>query len=597
MLHGSTPEWIEIHNTSGQTIELNGLIISTTVRDGSGHQTEYCHTITHNGPLFLNAFQYFILAGSSVINGSAPNYRYTNVVLPDDNGGKISVYNQSGELLTGIEIPFFQRPITFPVRTLSNCALIWYLTDPSFRASNLCNISPPITSVFVRDITGLSFIDPQTCQTSTTRFNRIVWDPIGDKIYGDPTFQLTAVSTTGLPVTYELISGPVQIAENLVTIIGTGDVTIRAFQAGDSSYPPAEASQTFHISKKSQLISFPEIGTIDLSNPNFTTAAISDANLPLQFFVSGPVFHSVAQNFTVLGIGAASIMAIQPGNENYLAAETVLRSFNITDNTGTNGTRSVWFADLDGDGFGDGNTSVASCFPLTGFVQNNQDCDDTRSTIKPGVLEIKDGIDNNCDGRIDEGFSTPTMLPLTLTAVCTDYPLVSRRWKITNPNTSPIRVDWEITESIERSWIDIPAGESFLTTLYVLKNQNILKIYWHDEKGIKQSIQQSSITTKCAKGSAAGRLSGESESGATADVKPMMTVFPNPTNSRITVEIDSEVEEQAEVQVISESGVIHEERAVRLDRGANFITYDLSNLSQGLYFVRTGNSTARFLKE
>ena len=37
---------------------------------------------------------------------------------------------------------------------------------------------------------------------------------------------------------------------------------------------------------------------------------------------------------------------------------------------------------------------------------NTVDCDDYDANVNPGSTEFCDGIDNNCDGEIDEGVST-----------------------------------------------------------------------------------------------------------------------------------------------------------------------------------------------
>lgn len=60
------------------------------------------------------------------------------------------------------------------------------------------------------------------------------------------------------------------------------------------------------------------------------------------------------------------------------------------------------FADTDEDGFGDPETAMKTCEAIAGFVEDDTDCDDTLDTVNPSVAEVCDGIDNNCDGVLDE---------------------------------------------------------------------------------------------------------------------------------------------------------------------------------------------------
>ena len=63
----------------------------------------------------------------------------------------------------------------------------------------------------------------------------------------------------------------------------------------------------------------------------------------------------------------------------------------------------IWYADGDGDGYGDPDSGAASCDPKQGYVDNGEDCDDTNPTALPGESEVCDGVDNDCDGDTDEG--------------------------------------------------------------------------------------------------------------------------------------------------------------------------------------------------
>lgn len=65
----------------------------------------------------------------------------------------------------------------------------------------------------------------------------------------------------------------------------------------------------------------------------------------------------------------------------------------------------VFFVDADDDGFGGPQTVTVACGepqpPLT--ANNNFDCDDTDPDVHPGVQEVCDGIDNDCNGAADDG--------------------------------------------------------------------------------------------------------------------------------------------------------------------------------------------------
>ena len=73
----------------------------------------------------------------------------------------------------------------------------------------------------------------------------------------------------------------------------------------------------------------------------------------------------------------------------------------------------AWYEDLDADGYGSGNMLSSCQRPTSGYVPSeltstNGDCNDNDPLVSPGSTEVCNGVDDNCDAEIDEGLSGET---------------------------------------------------------------------------------------------------------------------------------------------------------------------------------------------
>lgn len=69
-----------------------------------------------------------------------------------------------------------------------------------------------------------------------------------------------------------------------------------------------------------------------------------------------------------------------------------------------NGNSYTYYQDLDDDGYGNIAVTISnnSATPPIGYVTDNSDCNDTNAAVHPNAVELIDGLDNNCNGVIDE---------------------------------------------------------------------------------------------------------------------------------------------------------------------------------------------------
>ncbi|MFN7144089.1 MAG: polysaccharide lyase family 7 protein [Myxococcota bacterium] len=68
---------------------------------------------------------------------------------------------------------------------------------------------------------------------------------------------------------------------------------------------------------------------------------------------------------------------------------------------------SIWHEDADGDGHGAPGSSVVACEAPAGTVADAADCDDADADVHPDAAEACDGVDDDCDGAVDDGAECP----------------------------------------------------------------------------------------------------------------------------------------------------------------------------------------------
>ena len=80
---------------------------------------------------------------------------------------------------------------------------------------------------------------------------------------------------------------------------------------------------------------------------------------------------------------------------------TVENNADCDDSDASSTVAVEWFLDADADGVG-GSESVSSCAAPGGYVAATGDCDDTDATVFPGAVEVCDGVDNDCNELADD---------------------------------------------------------------------------------------------------------------------------------------------------------------------------------------------------
>ncbi|WP_152969772.1 MBG domain-containing protein, partial [Pedobacter sp. Hv1] len=141
------------------------------------------------------------------------------------------------------------------------------------------------------------------------------------------------------------------IVGNLVTIVGAGNTTITASQAGDGNYNAATpVDQTLTVGKASQIISFAALANKTYGDAPFGLTATGGGSNQTVTYVSSNtnVATIVGNQVTIVGAGSTTITASQVGDANYNVANSVDQVLTVN-----KAAQTITFAALANKTYGD----------------------------------------------------------------------------------------------------------------------------------------------------------------------------------------------------------------------------------------------------
>jgi hypothetical protein len=182
----------------------------------------------------------------------------------------------------------------------------------------------------------------------------ITFAALGAKTFGDADFAVSATASSGLTVSFSA-TGSCTVSDTTLHITGAGSCTIRASQAGNTSYNPAtDVNRSFSIGKATQTITFAALSGKTFGDADFGVSATANSGLTVTFTatgsctVSGSLVH-------LTGAGSCIVRASQAGDANYNAATDVDQPFTIG-----KGTQTITFGALANKTFGDADFTVSA---------------------------------------------------------------------------------------------------------------------------------------------------------------------------------------------------------------------------------------------
>jgi sugar lactone lactonase YvrE len=234
-------------------------------------------------------------------------------------------------------VAYTTTPITLTATATSGLTVTFSIVSgPGTISGNQLTITGVGSIVIAANQAGNAVYSPAPQVTRTVVVSQasqtITFTPLTSPMqYTTTPITLAATASSGLTVTFSVLSGPGTVSGNNLTITGVGTIVVAADQAGSANYLAApEATQSLVVTQASQTINFPApTSPVTYSTTPIALSATSSSSLAVTFsVVSGPGTIS-GTSLTLTNSGTVVIAANQSGNANYSAASQVTHSITV----------------------------------------------------------------------------------------------------------------------------------------------------------------------------------------------------------------------------------------------------------------------------
>jgi alpha-tubulin suppressor-like RCC1 family protein len=204
------------------------------------------------GPVYFYFVKAQNPAGVSAFSASDGGFRSAPVGAP-----AITTHPQSQTVAAG-------SSVTFTVVATGGAPLAYQWRRNNTALANATTASVTINAVSASDTGDYDVVVSNSGGTITSSVAKLTVSKLSQSVnftapanttYSATPVALTASATSGLPVTFAVVSGPATVDGGNASLNGAGTVTIRASQAGDAIYEAAAAvDRTFTVAKATLLV-------------------------------------------------------------------------------------------------------------------------------------------------------------------------------------------------------------------------------------------------------------------------------------------------------------------------------------------------------